>query len=187
MIDYYHQQKPMGLGHPARFLSTIGGIGHFPFMPGTIGSLVAVPAAWGILTLGGKWGHGVLFLAALVVFLIGVIVSSVYETRTQRHDPKEVIIDEVAGQWFALAFAQPQFLWHFAVGFVLFRFFDITKIWPANWAQRMMPGGWGIMLDDVIAAVWSAGILYGVILASEDPQIAGYVKELIDEYIKEYL
>ena len=186
MIDYYYRQKPMRFGHPARFVSTVGGIGHFPLMPGTIGSLVAVPAAWGILTLGGRWGSGFLFLAALAVLLAGVITSALYEKHAQRHDPKEVIIDEVAGQWFALVFAQPQFLWHFVVGFILFRFFDISKFWPANWAQRALPGGWGIMMDDVIAGIWSAAVLYGVILASEDPEIARNVKELIDGVIKDY-
>ena len=186
MIDYYHQQRPMRLAHPARLISTVGGIGHFPLMPGTIGSIVAVPAAWGILDLGGIWGNGFLFIAALVVLLVGIVASTIYEKRSQRHDPKEVIIDEVAGQWFALVFAQPEHLWQFAVGFVLFRFFDISKFWPANWAQRVLPGGWGIMLDDVVAGAWSAAILYGAILLSEDPEIAGYVKEFVDGVIKDY-
>lgn len=185
MIDYLARQQQLRLIHPTRFLSTFFAIGHFPFMPGTVASLAAVPAAWAILWFGGDWGHGALFAAATLVTLVGIFVSDRYERQTQIHDPKEVVIDEVAGQWYALVFAQPEHIWHFVAGFLLFRFFDITKFWPVNWAQRALPGGFGIMMDDVVAAVWSAAILYGMIVAMEDPEIAAYVRDIVNQGLRE--
>ena len=68
----------------------------------------------------------------------------------------------------------------------MFRFFDITKFWPTNWVQRTFPGGLGIMLDDITAAVWSAAILYGAIIASEDPEIAKYFRDTVDQLVRDY-
>ncbi len=172
------------LRHPASYVSTCFGFGYFPIMPGTIGSAIAVPAAWGIHTLFGPlFGGGALFIAALLLFAIGVLSSTVYAHHLGQEDPKEVIVDEVVGQWFALVFASPAHLWQFAVGFVLFRLFDIWKPWPVNWAERYVPRGWGIMLDDVAAAIYAAAIMYGVAIFTEKPgaieAIKAYVESLL--------
>ena len=71
-------------------------------------------------------------------------------------DPGSIVIDEVAGQWLALVFAAPDNPWHFFAAFLLFRFFDIIKTWPASWAQDQLPGGWGVMMDDIVAGLYAA-------------------------------
>ena len=161
---------------PVTLLATWFGSGLLRKAPGTFGSLAALPFAALILWAGGSLA---LLAAAAAVFGLGLAVSGRYARAGGDPDPGAVVIDEVAGQWLTLV---PLCLSveSFVLGFLLFRFFDITKIWPANWAQRVIPGGWGIMLDDVIAAVWSAALLYGAIVASEDPQIAAYVRDTID-------
>lgn len=70
-------------------------------------------------------------------------------------DPGEIVIDEVAGQWLALLSA-PLTPLAYALVFLLFRIFDICKPWPVRWADRQVPGGLGIMLDDLLAAVYAA-------------------------------
>ncbi|PKU25703.1 phosphatidylglycerophosphatase A [Telmatospirillum siberiense] len=141
------------LGDPAALLSTWFGAGLLPKAPGTWGSLAALPFAW-IISLNGGWP--VLSIAILLVFLLGWWAAD----RTARvigiADPGCIVIDEVAGQWLTLVAAPPDLL-HYAIGFALFRLFDITKPWPANWADRRIKGGLGIMLDDVFAG------LYGLI------------------------
>ena len=78
-----------------------------------------------------------------------------------RNDPSEVVIDEVAGQWLVLIVAplDPALS---ALGFVLFRLADITKPWPANWAERHLPGGLGIMADDIVAGAYAGVVVWAV-------------------------
>jgi phosphatidylglycerophosphatase A len=71
------------------------------------------------------------------------------------------VIDEVVGLWITLASVPLSVGWY-ALGFVLFRIFDIFKPWPVSWADRHLPGAWGIMLDDVVAGLYAAGILFGL-------------------------
>jgi phosphatidylglycerophosphatase A len=146
--------------HPVTLFTTWFGAGLAPVAPGTIGSLAALPFAWLILFYGGiLW----LFAATLIVFLIGVIATEIYCRRTGRKDPKEAVIDEVAGQWLTLIIASPDQLWHFGVGFIFFRFFDIFKPWPVSWCDRSVPGGLGVMLDDIAAAVYALFCTFGTI------------------------
>ncbi len=94
------------------------------------------------------------------MFLIGAWSTDVYEKRTGRSDPSESVIDEVAGQWLACAVA-PLSLAGFAIAFVLFRFFDISKLWPVSLGEKL-PGGWGVMTDDMIAGWLAAAIIAGL-------------------------
>jgi len=137
-------------------LSTSFGIGYLPIAPGTWGSLAALPFAWGIATIAGPTG---LLTATLVVFLLGVWASGSFTRRTGRKDPGIIVIDEVAGQWLTLAFA-PVDPYYYLAGFLLFRIADITKPWPASWADRKLDGGLGVMLDDVFAGAYAAAILF---------------------------
>jgi phosphatidylglycerophosphatase A len=73
-------------------------------------------------------------------------------------DPAEIVIDEVAGQWLVLVAAPPSPL-AYSLAFLLFRIFDIWKPWPVRWAERRVKGGLGIMLDDILAAVYAALLL----------------------------
>jgi phosphatidylglycerophosphatase A len=74
------------------------------------------------------------------------------------HDPGAVVIDEVAGQWLTLAIAPLDPL-AFLLGFVLFRVADVLKPWPASWLDRRVGGAFGVMIDDVAAALYAGGIL----------------------------
>lgn len=152
---------------PATLLSTCFGIGYMPFAPGTAASIVAVPLAW---LIAGQLGPGSVFVAGMLVLVLGLIPAHIYARQKGEDDPSEVVIDELAGQWLALSFANPEILWHYGAGFVLFRLFDILKPWPVNWAERL-PGGWGVMLDDLVAAFYAAAITYGGIWLVDELQI----------------
>jgi phosphatidylglycerophosphatase A len=91
--------------------------------------------------------------AALCALAIGIPAGTILERESERPDPGHVVIDEVAGQWIALIFSRVN-LSHLLAGFLLFRLFDIVKPWPARQLERL-PGGWGIMLDDVAAGVYA--------------------------------
>jgi phosphatidylglycerophosphatase A len=139
---------PLFLKKALCFIATLGPIGFLP-APGTAGSLAALVAGWFIATQ----GYLVLALASLAALLIGIIASETYSQMSNTKDASEVIIDEVAGQWVVLLCIPPliegAFLWYIAA-FILFRFFDITKIGPVGMAEKL-GGGIGIMADDIVA------------------------------------
>ncbi len=144
-------------------VGTFFGIGRLKPGPGTWASLVAA-AIWYVgldathLTDGS--GSLVTLAAAVVVTLIGIPASTIVERESGRTDPGFVVIDEVAGQWVTLILT-PVDIGHALVGFALFRFFDIVKPWPVRRLERL-PGGQGIMLDDVAAGV--CGLLVMMLL-----------------------
>lgn len=119
---------------------------------GTWGSLAALPFAWGLAWLGGPW---LLLAATIVVTLVGIRAAQIYSDVTGTHDNGRIVIDEVAGQWLTLVLA-PLDPAAYAAGFVLFRFTDIVKPWPARWVDQHMGGGAGIVLDDVVAGLYAA-------------------------------
>jgi len=135
-------------------------LGRVPLAPGTIGSaLAAVLAPFLFLPL-SNWGRATV-LGCLCI--LGVLASGRAEELTGVTDPGQVIIDELAGQWLTyLPFAvlsPPELL----AGFVLFRTFDILKPWPVRASERWLPGGFGIMADDLLAAMYAAFCLWGVL------------------------
>lgn len=142
--------------HPAFLLSTWFGAGLLRPAPGTWGTVAALPFAWVISAYFTPW---FLLPASIAIFALGVWSSARYSKATDTHDASEIVIDEVAGIWLALAFA-PVSLTAFALAFVLFRFFDITKPWPIGWADKTLPGGLGIMTDDMIAGAFAGIIVY---------------------------
>lgn len=145
--------------HPAVFVATFFGAGLAPFASGTVGSLAALPFAWLIHTWLGQWA---LVAAAGAAFAVGLWAAGVYARAGGERDPGAVVIDEVAGQWLTLAAVAATPL-HYALGFVLFRIYDIVKPWPANRIDRAMHGGLGIMLDDIVAAVYAAATLWVIV------------------------
>lgn len=145
-----------------RIIATWFYSGHLRPAPGTWGSLAALPFAWLIYVLSGPFG---LLLATALVFSLGLWATE-QETRGQAdHDPSEIVVDEVVGQWIALwpvafgaarAGADVLALWPgILAGFVLFRLFDIWKPGPVAWADRR-GDALGVMLDDVIAGALAA-------------------------------
>jgi phosphatidylglycerophosphatase A len=139
-----------GIG-PARILATWFGAGLAPKAPGTWGSIAALPFAWVIQSWGGS---AALVLAAALLLLVGWAASERLVTATGIKDPQIIVVDEVVGQWLTLA-CGPVSIPAYVIGLLLFRAADITKPFPASWADRRVEGGLGVMLDDVLAAIYS--------------------------------
>ncbi|MFZ3071929.1 MAG: phosphatidylglycerophosphatase A [Thermodesulfobacteriota bacterium] len=139
-------------------MSTGALAGYIPFAPGTAGTL------WGVLLFYGLEGTGPMLWAAflIVIILFAIAVSNEAEKHLQKKDPKEIVIDEIAGYAMATAFL-PFTLLNVILAFILFRFFDILKPFPIRWIERRFPGGWGIVLDDCAAGIF-ANIALQVIL-----------------------
>lgn len=133
------------------------GCGHVPRAPGTAGTLGAIP----LYLLVRPAGSGAVLATAIVLTLVGVWAASRVARRHGVHDPQIVVIDEVAGVHFAWLGASHDTL-GLASALVLFRVFDHLKPWPARWAERTLPSGWGIVLDDVLAGLWAAAVLASV-------------------------
>src|SRR5262249_7101693 len=108
------------LSHPATFIGTWFGVGLSPKAPGTMGSIAALPFAY---VMQVYWGNKVLLIASIVAFFVGWFVTNEYLKFTDAKDPKEIVIDEVSGQWFLLSFMYPTWT-SYIVGLALFRFFD---------------------------------------------------------------
>jgi phosphatidylglycerophosphatase A len=137
----------------AHVLAVWFGCGHIPVAPGTAGTLGAIPL-YLLIRPAGTWAVAV---AAVALTVVGVWAAGVVEARLGAKDPQIVVIDEVAGVFVTWLAAPPTWA-GLAVGVVLFRVFDILKPWPARAAERR-GGGVGIVLDDLVAGAWGAGLL----------------------------
>jgi phosphatidylglycerophosphatase A len=139
-----------GRGSLAWALATLCGVGHFPIASGTAGSLAALAVWWAAQRLTGAWGTTALLLlfAAAGVWAAGRAAAA-----SGVSDPSEVVVDEAAGMFMSLAFLPTS--WGFVLAaFFIFRVLDVIKPWPANVSERL-PGGWGVMADDLIAALYT--------------------------------
>jgi phosphatidylglycerophosphatase A len=144
------------LHHPAALIATAGGIGLLPLMPGSWGSLAALPCAW---VIGALAGRAALFAAAVLAFAAGCWASATLAHASGHQDPQFIVIDEVAAQWLVLV-AAPLDWSAYLAAFLLFRLFDITKPWPARVIERRVAAGLGIMLDDTAAALYAILFLW---------------------------
>lgn len=144
-----------------KLIVTFFGAGLSPKAPGTMGSLAALPAAYAI-----HMGLGIeaLAVASVLVFLFGWWTSARYLKRLGTiEDKQEIVIDEVAGVWLVISAmpimylnpAHSTILWLYGAAFVAFRIFDIGKPWPVSLADARIKGGLGVMLDDILAAVYA--------------------------------
>jgi phosphatidylglycerophosphatase A len=182
------------------FVSTIGYLGKYGNCPGTFGSLAAFPFSYIVASL--TLEYHVFFeysgfsykenevLGIIInmlclfcfIFLLGCYCVDSYQTYTIKHDPKEVIIDEVAGQILTSAMVLPGLFWVqyskiseyissgvinilflFVLPFGLFRLFDILKPWPIDLADKSIKNGFGVMFDDVLAALFASVSHYAII------------------------
>ena len=134
--------------------ATVGPLGFAPVAPGTVGSAAGLAVFWAVRSTGSIWFEVAVLLA---VTLAGVAAASAAESRYRRRDPGLVVIDEVAGMLVTLL-AVPVGLIGAGVGFFAFRLFDIVKPFPARQAERL-PGGWGVMVDDLVAGLYAQGLL----------------------------
>ena len=148
------EAKALASTHPAMLVATVCGVGLLPKAPGTWGSLVSLPFAW---LVARAWGSSGLLLGAAVLFALGWWAAARI-TRGRGGDPQFIVIDEAAGQFLALATVPLDPLF-FAAAFVLFRLFDVAKPFPVGWADRHIGGGFGVMFDDVLAALYAVAVL----------------------------
>jgi phosphatidylglycerophosphatase A len=145
-------------------IATWFGSGLLPKAPGTWGSLAAIPFAYIISVYTCPYA---LIFGTVALFFIGIWASDKIEKSAQIKDPGFIVVDEVVGQWIAMlplpflnSFLNPDsFYLYFAiiaaVAFIAFRIFDIWKPWPVNYVDKNVHGGYGIMLDDVIAGMYA--------------------------------
>lgn len=172
----------------ATLMATVCYVGRAPKAPGSFGSLAAFPFialmfalyhyAWVPFTAAMEWP----FVPMMITFWAGMIVigflkgwwASVVYMREQGtdHDPKEIVIDEVVGQMIVFLYAFGHIFREQMTGvgpivllglwsFVLFRLFDIVKPWPISWCDKHIKGGFGVMFDDVAAALLAIVVMIG--------------------------
>ena len=145
-------------------IATWFGSGLLPIAPGTWGSLAAFPFAYIISVYSGPY---VLIIGTVALFFIGKQASDNVVKNARKKDPGFIVVDEVVGQWIALLplpflynYLGPDLsYWVFApmaaVAFLAFRIYDIWKPWPINYVDKNVSGGFGIMLDDVVAGIYA--------------------------------
>ena len=143
----------------AAWLATWFYVGHLTKSPGTVASIVALPLAWGIVWLGSAW---LLFSAAMLVFFFGRWAVQIHMDEGGVHDPGSIVVDEIVGQWITLL-AAPLSPLAYIVGLIAFRVFDILKPWPIGWLDQNVKDAFGVMIDDVVAAIYAGMVLYGVV------------------------
>lgn len=144
------------MGNPWHLLATGFGSGLSPFVPGTMGSLAAIPFWW----LMARLTQDLYSLIVLLGISLGVYLCHRTAKDMGVHDHGSIVWDEFIGMWITLM-AIPAHTWQWVLaGFVIFRIFDMWKPWPIRWFDRNVHGGMGIMVDDIIAGVISAALLY---------------------------
>jgi phosphatidylglycerophosphatase A len=143
------------LRHPAHFIALGGGIGLSPFAPGTFGTLLAFPIFWLAAPRLEPW----LYLAGLVLlFAIGVWACGVTGRALGAPDAGSMVWDETVAFLLVLFFTPVSIYWQ-AFAFLIFRVFDIAKPPPIRYYERIFKNGWGVMIDDIIAAFYALLVL----------------------------
>lgn len=148
---------PGFLRHPVHLLAFGLGSGATSRAPGTWGSLAAIPVWYGFawLPTAAYW------LVVALAFLVGVWLCGKTAHDLKVHDHSGIVWDEFVGMWIALGLF-PDTVYGVLGAFVVFRLFDIAKPWPIGWLDERLPGGLGIMADDVVAGVMSLACLWAV-------------------------
>jgi len=138
-------------------LASAGYVGYIPIASGTFGSLVAIPLFW---------GFDALRAASVPLYLltyVGAVAAACWiagqaEMYLQEHDSHKIVIDEVVGYLAATMFLRPTWT-HALLAFVIFRALDVIKPYPAGYIDEHFPGGYGVVLDDVVSGVYSNLVL----------------------------
>ena len=144
--------------NPFTFIATGFGIGALPFAPGTWGSLEGVLLYLLFSSLSLCW----YLILTVAVILLGVVCCHFTVKAWNQEDPQQLVIDEIAG-FLVTMIAVPARVQWIVLGFILFRFFDIWKPWPISWLEKKIPGGLGVMIDDIAAGMIAFAILQLVI------------------------
>jgi phosphatidylglycerophosphatase A len=135
-------------------IATMFGIGKIPKAPGTWGSLATLPLCFILLKLGPLIYMG----TTLVMSVLAIVAAEHYEKQAAQHDSKEIVIDECVGMLITMTWL-PITWQSFVLGFILFRFFDILKPFPVSYFDRKVPGGFGVVADDIVAGIMGSLVL----------------------------
>lgn len=132
--------------------------GKSPICPGTVGSFCTLPLVFAI------YSYGIIgiLLTAFICFILGLFATKQILKTQDNPDPGFVVIDEVVGQTLTFVGVAHLFTLSWSmllVGFLLFRFFDIVKIWPASYFDKKVHSAFGVMMDDVVAGLFAAAVL----------------------------
>jgi phosphatidylglycerophosphatase A len=138
-----------------RIVASFFGLGFFPVAPGTLTSLAIVLLYKYLIHV---LALPYLLLIFLLLCVLGVLAAAAYSSELKETDPRQVVIDEAAGQFLVLLSITPDWTL-LVIGFLLFRLFDILKPFPIRRLERL-PGGWGIMADDIAAALMAKALLH---------------------------
>lgn len=141
--------------HPAYLLAFGLGSGLSKWAPGTVGSLIAIPL-YCLFTM--LLSPLLIWIVIVATFFIGAWAAEQTSSALGSHDHGGIVIDEIVAMWMILSIA-PYNSFGMIISFILFRFFDIFKPWPISWVDRHVSGGLGIMLDDIIAALFAIAVL----------------------------
>ena len=134
---------------------TFFGIGYIPIASGTFGSMAGIILGYIIYLI----EFNLFYILIPILFILGIIGSNIYEKQTNIKDSSIIVIDEVVGQLISMMFfMHNNFL--VILSFFIFRFFDILKPWPASYIDNKIKGGMGVMLDDVIAGIYTIFTIY---------------------------
>ena len=144
--------------NPVRLLAVGFGSGLVPRIPGTVGTLVGIPL---VVVAAPLPILGYLGLVA-IFFILGIWLCRQTTRYLGVHDHPVIVWDEVVGYMIAMTGA-PMNWWSIIAGFVLFRLFDILKPWPIRWLDQNVEGGFGIMVDDAAAGIYTAMLMHAVI------------------------
>ena len=139
----------------SKLVATALGAGYSPVAPGTCGTLVAVPLVWALAGL-PIWQFA---LVTVAVTAIGIVAAQRADHAWGTHDSGRIVIDEVAGYMVTMLPVARDHWATLAIGFVVFRLFDIVKPPPVRWLDQHLPGGWGVVLDDIAAGVMGAIVM----------------------------
>jgi phosphatidylglycerophosphatase A len=150
----------VNLFHPAHFLGFGFGSGLVPFMPGTMGSLAAIP----LILLMSSLALVPYLLITIVASVVGIYICQKVSDDLGVHDHGAIVWDEIAGMM--IVFIAIPISWHsLLIGFLIFRIFDIVKPWPISFLDKNVHGGWGIMVDDLLAGFFSLLCLHAIYAA----------------------
>ncbi|MBT3505536.1 MAG: phosphatidylglycerophosphatase A [Piscirickettsiaceae bacterium] len=139
---------------PVCFLGLGFGSGLAPKAPGTFGTIAAIP----IYLLVQNLSLMLYIILTVIAFIVGIRICQQSADWLQKEDPSAVVWDEIVGYLVTMTAAPQGWQW-IVLGFVLFRIFDILKPWPISLADQKLHGGFGIMLDDVIAGIFASVLL----------------------------
>jgi len=146
------------LKNPLHFLSLGFGSGLMPKAPGTFGTIAAIP----VYILMSELSLALFIAVTLLITFVGIFLAEYTSKALGVHDHSGIVIDEIAGYLITMIAVPFDWVW-IIVGFILFRIFDILKPWPISWLDKRVQGGFGIMVDDVLAGIFALACLHLII------------------------